>query len=169
MTDLKKAERNPQALFWEELDDVTAGMLGVEGMKANLQTMSHHAEPARGKLWFVTRKDAELVAEVGQGATARYVVVGDDHDFHACASGPIRQNRDEKVLDDLWNPVVASWFEQGRDDPQLVMLEMDLREADVWASTDSATLFGWEIAKANLKGGEPDVGVRTRIDFAVAA
>lgn len=167
MTDLKKAKSDPQALFWEELDDVTAGMLGVEtAQHAGLQPMSHHADPQHGRLWFVSRRDADIVKAIGAGAPARYVVIGEDHDFHASVVGSIRERRDEAVLDDLWNPVVASWFEEGRDDPSLVMLEMALREADVWASTDSSTLFAWEIAKANLTGDDPDVGVRTTISFA---
>ncbi len=165
MTDLKKAKDDPKGLFWDEVKDIHAGMLGVMGMNAHLQPMSHHADPSAGKLWFVTKKSVGISKEVGDGAKAHYVLIGDDHDFHACAMGPIKLSRDEAVLDKLWNPVVASWFEHGKEDPDLVMLELTLEDADMWASTDSSALFGWEVAKANLTGGDPDVGVRTNMKF----
>jgi general stress protein 26 len=61
--------------------------------------------------------------------------------------------------------VVSAWYDKGKDDPSLIVLEFTPETAGIWASTDSALRFGWEIAKANLTDSEPDVGVKTEVRF----
>jgi general stress protein 26 len=68
-------------------------------------------------------------------------------------------------VDQVWNPVVAAWF-AGRDDPDILLLSMPMREAEVWSSTESRLHFGLEIVRANLDPShEPDVGTHDVIRF----
>jgi general stress protein 26 len=165
MSDLARARTEPEALLWTELEGVRAGMLGVEGSSDHMQPMAHHVDRAGGRLWFLTKRDTELAEHVATGARAHFVIISKSHDFHACMSGTIAEDHNEAFLDKLWNPVVASWYEQGRDDPQLMMLAMTLEDADIWASTSSSLAFAWEVAKANLTQSTPDVGVRNHVSF----
>ena len=41
------------------------------------------------------------------------------------------------MIDRLWNPFVAAWFEKGKDDPKLVLLRFDLESAEVWIDASS--------------------------------
>lgn len=105
------------------------------------------------------------MAEVGSGATAHFCIIGKNHDYHACLSGPIVQSHSREIIDRFWNPMVAAWFEGGKDDPELTLLQFTPNSADVWASTGNALAFGWEIAKANMTDAEPDVGHHTRLSL----
>lgn len=162
MADLKLARGNPEAQLWEELGGVNAGMLGVEGSAQHNQPMAHQLDRENGKLWFFTRNDTDLVNAVGSGGIAHYTFIGEDHDYHACMSGPIAQRLDREKLEKFWNPIVAAWFD-GKEDPALTMLELTLRDAAIWASIENPILFGWEIAKANLTDKTADAGVRNHI------
>jgi general stress protein 26 len=61
--------------------------------------------------------------------------------------------------------VAAAWF-AGRDDPDLMLLSMPMREAEVWTSTDSTLHFGIEIVRASIDPDRmPDVGSHEVIRF----
>ena len=44
---------------------------------------------------------------------------------------------DNGVIDRLWNPQVAAWFEGGRNDPKLCLLRLDTEKAELWLGASS--------------------------------
>jgi general stress protein 26 len=169
MSDLDLARSDPETLLWQELDAVHAGMLGVEGSGQHLQPMAHHIDRERRRLWFFTKRDADLVEAVRPGAMAHFAIISKAQDFHACMSGPIREEKDRAFLEAHWSAPTAAWYEGGKDDPQLVMLALELQHARIWASTRSTLAYAWEIAKANaLDQKVPHVGVRADVTFGSA-
>lgn len=165
MADLKKAETDPKTQLFDEIDDLHAGMLGVDGSGLHMQPMAPQLDRNANSIWFFTKSDTDLVQAITAGAHAHFCVVGKDHDYHACVSGPISVNLDPVKRDEYWNSVVEAWFDGGKDDPKLTMLQMKLVDGKIWASTDSKIKFGWEIAKANLTDDMPHVGVTKDLRF----
>ena len=165
MSDTDLAQTDPKKLLWKELEDTRAGMLGIVGSGQHFQPMSHHADEAGRKLWFLTKRSTDLFKAIGPGSTAHFVLVAKGQDFHACMSGPITEEMDRAKLDEMWNPIVGAWFE-GKDDPDLAMIVVTLDSAALWASTSSSARFAYEIAKANMTDSDPDVGVHNVVNFA---
>lgn len=165
MSNLKKAERDPEELLWDELKDVHAGLLGIVGSDQHLQPMAHYPDREGKRLWFLTKRETDLVQGLQPGDIAEFAIVSKKQDFHASMRGTLVEHRDQAKLDEIWNPVSGSWFD-GKDDPGLVMLALELKDAAIWASTGSNVAFAWEIAKANMTDAKPDVGVRTEVVFA---
>jgi general stress protein 26 len=165
MADLERTKENAESQLWDMLGSVQAGMLGLDGAPMKMQPMSHYIDRENKKLWFFTKKDSELVQELGSGRPAHYCLIGQDHDYHATLSGYLQENCDPEQVDRMWNAVVGAWFDGGKDDPALTLLELDLEDAMVWASLANPIVFGWEIAKARADRSEPDVGVRTAVNF----
>jgi general stress protein 26 len=165
MSDLTKARENPKEQLFDEIDRIHAGMLGLEGSSMHMQPMAPQLDRQTGTIWFFTKTDTEIAEAIGPGARAHFCVVGKDHDYHACISGRILLRRDPVKIDEYWNSVIEAWFD-GKDDPKLTLLALEMEDAEIWASTGSTLKFGWEIAKANLNPDEePDVGVKTHVDF----
>ncbi len=164
MADLDLARDQPAKLLWDELRDVHAGMLGVANSGDHMQPMAPQLDHATNTIWFFTRRDSDLLKSVGHGAQAHFCVVGKNHDFHACLTGALRENKDAGKVEQFWGTVVAAWYE-GRDDPNMTMMEFQLDNAMIWASVGNPITFGWEIAKANLGDSEPKVGVTAKIEF----
>lgn len=165
MPDTHRNADEARAELFGKLADVRAGMLGVGKSQERMRPMTHFVDEEKAVLWFLTSRKADLSAEVGQGAVAHYCVVDDDDGYYAWVKGTLTPSEDAAKLDDLWNPVAAAWF-TGRDDPDLLLLTMPMREAEVWSSTDSTLQFGIEIARANVDPErEPDVGAHDVIRF----
>lgn len=170
MADLERTRSDATGQLFDEMERVHAGMLGVVGSGHPMQPMSQFLDRDARCLYFITASDTGLVADVGLGAQAEFCVTGKDHDFYACLQGPLTVSEDRAKLDEIWSRVAEAWFEEGRDDPKVTLLEMPIAEASVWASSGSTLTFAWEIAKANVAEGKtPDIGEHKVIDFRSAA
>ena len=59
------------------------------------------------------------------------------HDLFATVDGTLSVDNDREVIDRLWNPFIAAWFEQGKDDPKLRLLRLDPAGGEVWENENS--------------------------------
>ncbi len=164
MADINKAKENPLGQFWDELEGVTAVMLGSSDSHDHMQPMAPNVARDEGTIWFFTHVDTDIASKAN-GGTTHMCLINKSHDYHACASGSLSVQKSQEHIDRFWSPVTAAWFPKGKDDPDLTLLRFTPTSAEAWASTGSAVAFGWEIAKANLTGAEPDVGHKATISF----
>ncbi|WP_226015695.1 pyridoxamine 5'-phosphate oxidase family protein [Novosphingobium sp. FKTRR1] len=114
----KALESSPIVLL--QLDDDAAS---AAPMVVQLDAHAHHT------VWFLTSKNSRFAA-VGP-ATATFASKG--HDVFARITGVLTTETDRTRLDDLWNPAVAAWFPGGKDDPNLLLLRMNLGDAAIWS------------------------------------
>lgn len=170
MADTDRTLTEPATPLFDRLDDLRAGMLGIEGSGQHMQPMSHFVDRERQSLYFITSAQTDLFRAVGEaGCTAHLTVQSSTQDYYACMSGPLTQSADTEKLDEIWSAFAAAWFEDGRRDPDVVLLQMPLREAAVWSSSRNPFVFGMEIVKGNRDGETADVGEHVVINFPVAA
>lgn len=165
MADLEQTKTNAKRQLFDEIEGATVGMLGVEGSAQHVQPMAPHVDRATGQIWFYTKRDSDLVAAVGQGKRAHLIIMSTDGDYQASCRGTLVQDYDLEARDQFWSSLVAAWFEDGKDDPNLTMLRFTPHDAAVWASSGNALTFGWEIVKANLTSAMPDTGERAHVTF----
>lgn len=164
MSKVSKAEHQPEEQLWSELSHVRAGMLGIEGSHRHMQPMAHMADKDGGRLWFFTSKSGDVFQEMGGGAHAHFCVIGGSQAYHACLRGHLHESRDRAKIDELWNDMAEAWW-KSKDDPDVALLEYDLIDAAIWASTQNPVKFAWEIQRAKDSEKEPDIGARAHVDF----
>ena len=56
------------------------------------------------------------------------------HKVFASLSGTLTNETDPAIVDKFWSNPVDSWYELGRDDPNLCVLRFELDEAEVWTA-----------------------------------
>ena len=164
MADLSKICDDPKHQLFEQLEDVNAGMLGIQGSDLHMQPMAHQLDKASERIVFFTTRDAELTKALNGTEKAHFTIVSKDQDYHACMQGNLREDRLEELIEKHWSPVVEAWFD-GKDDPDMTVLVFTPENAKLWASTDSAIRFGWEILRGKMGDHDPDLGVTTEIEF----
>lgn len=154
---------NPTELkekFWKALDHSPFIMLQLDAdpesaapMTAQLDKHANHA------IWFFTTRDNRFAAQ--GGATATYAAKG--HDLFARFSGALTEETDRAVLEQHWSKTVESWYPQGKTDPNLLFLRMDLGEAAIWSGEVGVVgvvkmALGLPIGDS-LKGGYAETGL----------
>lgn len=153
--------KDPAALqerLWRELEHETIGMLGlVGGRPHHMQPMAVYADKANHAVWFYSNKNSDLAREA-EGHDAMLCLMAKDMEFQACLHGKLSLSHDQSKIDQYWSPFVAAWFPDGKDDPGLTLIRMDLEDARVWASKRGPFNYPFQIAKANATHTLPDVG-----------
>jgi general stress protein 26 len=148
--------------FWRELDRNRTGMLQA-GAHQQAQPMTVFAEPETNCLFFFTRTDTDLAQAVQNGAPAQFILVSTHQKLWASARGALVQTTDRERIDRYWGPMVSAWYPEGKDDPRLTLLRMDLEEADIWVAPGNPIKVFWEVAKTNLMKTEPHIGQHEQV------
>ena len=134
--------------FWKELSASPFIMLGLKGveddrtrpMTAQVDVPEDGDTDDGGQIYFFgSKSDGVGLAVHGSGhAVATFASKG--HDLFAHIHGTLVASDDKAVIDRLWSPFVASWYKDGKDDPDLQLLRFDTTSADVWEATPGATM-----------------------------
>ena len=131
----------PQELeqkFWKALKGDRTLMLGLDGVEdGRSRPMTAIVEgEAEGPIWFFTGKSNALVEHLSQQRRAIAAFIAKGHDLFASIHGSLVVDNDRAVIDRLWNPFIAAWF-NGKDDPNLVLLRFDPEHAQVWLNENN--------------------------------
>ena len=154
------ADKDMTETFWDRLDDCRTGMLVIEGRAV---PMSHYVDENKRELWFITAKGTYM-AENAKGGQAHYVLCNDKEGLYASLSGRLTPEINKEKLDEYWSFIAASWYEDGKQDPDVLLLKLSLDYGEVWTSKGGAKFF-YEVAKANLTDDKPDVGEHFEVRF----
>ena len=125
--------------FWKALKSDRTVMLGLSTDRdPHLRPMTALIEGDEGgHEWFFTATDTELAEAVKGQRRAVFALASKGHDVFATVHGSIVHDLDRAVVDRLWNPFVAAWYEEGKDDPKLALLRFDPDEAQIWRNGSS--------------------------------
>ena len=117
--------------FWKAMVDSAYVMLQLDADPHTAAPMTAQLDKdADSAIWFFTRRDNRF-AEMG-AATATFASKG--HDVFARFHGVLSEETSRERLDKQWSTFVAAWFPGGKDDPDLLMLRMDLGDASIWSA-----------------------------------
>ena len=160
----KLSNAGVQERLWKAIDDDHTGMLGLTQDNHHFQPMTAFVERDSNTLWFYTKSDTDLAQSVAaNGADAAFMFL--DKKLQACIDGRLTLSRDRERIERFWNAHVAAWYPQGKDDPSLILLRLDVSEAAVWITEGGLLKYAFEVAKANASKTTPDVGERRDLNF----
>jgi len=129
-----------QEKFWKAIKSDRTLMLGLADVEDGLgQPMTAQLDEGaeRGPLYIFTAKDTDLVQAIDGRTTATAHFVSKGHDLFAHLEGELSTVEDRELVDRLWNPFVAAWFEGGKDDPKLQLLRFQPGHAHIWLNEHS--------------------------------
>jgi general stress protein 26 len=127
-----------EAKFWKAIKSDMTMMLGLDGVEdGHARPMTAQVEGESGPIWFFTAKDNSIVEALGRGERAIATFVSKGHDLFATVHGRVSLYNDRETIDRLWNPFVAAWYEEGKDDPKLALLRLDAERAEIWENGSS--------------------------------
>jgi general stress protein 26 len=152
--------------FWKHLKDSNTGMLGLDQPGYHSQPMTAFREEETGTIWFFSRNDSDLARDAAiPDQSAMFTYASKDQEVWACIHGTLSVSHDQERIDRFWNPVVAAWYPEGKDDPHLTLLRFDADDGQIWLSRKGPVKFMYEIAKANLTKSIPDVGGVAKVNL----
>ena len=124
--------------FWKALKSDRTLMIGLDGVEdGHTRPMTALMEhEGRGPAWIFTATDNALAQSTASPRRAIAAFASMGHDLFASIQGTLVRDDNRAVIERLWNPFVAAWYE-GKDDPKLALLRLDAEHAEVWLDANS--------------------------------
>lgn len=118
-----------------------------------------------GCLWFFTRRDSPKTDQVEHDhqVNAAYASAPDNSFVSLCGSASLVFDRAQ--IDAHWNDMLKAWFPDGKDDPNIALLKVDVDQAEYWDSPGSRMVVAFDYLKARLTGTRPQLGENKKVDL----
>ena len=117
--------------FWKALSSSPFLFLHLDDEPHKAVPMTAQLDKdANSTIWFFTTKDHTLA----KGGPATATFAGKGHEMFTRFSGTLSEETSRERLEKQWSQIVEAWFPGGKDDPNLLMLRMDLGQAEIWNS-----------------------------------
>ena len=72
---------------------------------------------------------------------------------------------DKAKAEEMWNTFAEAWFPGGADDPNLVLVRVDVEQAQYWEDKKPKILQFAEIVLGAVTGNPPKSGDEKKLDF----
>ena len=116
-----------------------------------------------GTLWFFTQDPSPKTADIGKHPEVN-VSVGGSKGYLSFA-GTATVSRDQTKIDEYWNPWAEAWFEGGRDDPSVALLEVTVDSVEYWDLDKPTLARALEVVRAIVTKTPPEVGESKTVEL----
>jgi general stress protein 26 len=146
--------------IWSFIKDIKVGMLTEhDGQDLRSRPMHLVQDDYDGTIWFFIKHDnGRVYAHQQKNKQVCLSFCDHENNVHVSLSGETSLCLDKELIERLWSPFAAAWFPEGKDDPNLALLEIKIHKGEYWDSKSNMFAQLYEIAKANLTDEKPDMG-----------
>ena len=102
------------------------------------------------ELWFISARDTDHVRALQHDP--HVVVTFSSRDAWVAATGRAEVVDDQDKLAELWNTFAEAWLPGGPEDPQAVLLKVDVEQAEYWDTPGGTMASLITFAKTKLTG-----------------
>ncbi|HEV7491904.1 MAG TPA: pyridoxamine 5'-phosphate oxidase family protein [Rhodanobacteraceae bacterium] len=110
------------------------------------------------ELVFFTAADSRKVEELRANPDVNIAYANPGKQIYVSVRGAVRIDRDRAAIDALWSPAQKIFFPQGKDDPNLVVLHVRVRDAAYWESAGNFIARAIDFASAMMSSEPRDLG-----------
>lgn len=144
--------------FYDLLQNFSNAMLVSQGADHGLHARPMaiaSIEPNTDKIWFATSLDTEKVDELLAHPEVNVAFQGKTQFASVCGEASVK--RDRAKIEELWNESWRTWFPDGKDQKDLVLIEVSASHGEMWDVSGTKGLsYLVDAAKAYVKGETPE-------------
>lgn len=137
------------------MEDMPIGMMttfGPEGPRS-IPMARQEVDPG-AELWFITAKDTEHTRAIQSNSTIALTFSA--RDAWVAMTGKATVVDDEAKLKELWNSFAEAWLPGGPEDPNAVLIRVDVDEAEFWDTPGGKVASAISFLKTKLTGDTYD-------------
>jgi general stress protein 26 len=123
------------ALLGKLIEDIDIAMLttvGADGELVSRPLSTQRSQYDGRRVWFFTEGDSPKVGEIRRHPKVNLAYASKDKNTYVSVAGRARVLRDQAMIDQFWNDALKAFFPKGKDDPNLVLLEVEPRTVEYW-------------------------------------
>lgn len=151
-------QQDPQKKLVDLIDDQRVAMLTTvddEGHLASRPMARQEVEPS-GQMWFISPRDSRKVAQIQ--ANPNVGLAFSSSDSWVSVAGTAEVVDDDAKLKELWNTFADAWMPEGPEDPNAVLIRVDVEGGEYWDTPGSKIATMASLVKAKVTGKPYDGG-----------
>eukprot|EP01111_Echinosteliopsis_oligospora_P014054 TRINITY_DN520_c0_g1_i1.p1 TRINITY_DN520_c0_g1~~TRINITY_DN520_c0_g1_i1.p1 ORF type:complete len:207 (-),score=51.41 TRINITY_DN520_c0_g1_i1:24-644(-) len=102
--------------------------------------------------WFMAPKGSPKVKEIKEDASVCLTFANETKKQWASVNGPAELVDDRNKIKELWQPMYTAWFPKGKEDPEIVLVKMNIEGGEYWDSHANLIVVAFGAAKAAVTG-----------------
>jgi len=120
----KQVKLSPSCFFCTDLNKV--------GVPLSIRPMTVLQVDDNGNLWLLSANDSHKNVELADDPFVHLLFQGSTHADFLNIYGLASVNEDPKKIEELWNPLLQTWFTEGKDDPRISVIKVEPTEGYYW-------------------------------------
>ena len=150
----------------KKIDIAMLATVGAGGYLVSRPLSTQSATFDGERVWFFTEADSPKVAEIRKHPKINVSYASKDANTYLSVAGDARISRDRARIDDFWNDAMKAFFPKGKDDPNLVLIEVQVRTIEYWDGPGSWIGKALTFAVARVTGNDDVMGENRIVDIA---
>jgi general stress protein 26 len=108
--------------------------------KIATRPMSVQQVDDHGHIWFLSANDSNKNSEIQRDAGVQLLFKGSDHSDFLSIIGKAEISMDQQKIKELWDPILKTWFTEGKEDPRITVIKVIPEEAYYWDNKHGNTI-----------------------------
>jgi general stress protein 26 len=132
---------------------------GVDEFPFSTRPMSTQEVDEEGNLWFLSNKESHKNSDIQSDGKVQLIYNNTSSYSFLSVAGTASVLYDKAKIDELWKPLFKTWFQEGKDDPNITLIKIRPTEAHYWETKDGKIVSFLKMAAGAITGKEFDTGV----------
>lgn len=149
------------------IDQVNVAML--HSLKANGEFYSRPMNTMEfdddGTLYFFSDEHSPDEHDIQVNNKVSVTYSNPENNTYIALSGKLFLAHDKEKIDKLWVPAMKAWFPEGKSDPKLTLIRVEVLKAEYWDSAESGMVILFSLLKAIVTGKTYNQGDHKHIDL----
>jgi general stress protein 26 len=117
-----------------------------------------------GNIWFLSMKNSHKDREIKQDDQVQLVYADNASSTYMVVYGHADVFYDRQKVEELWNPLIKTWFNEGKDDPNISVIRVRPDDAYYWDTKNGRMVSFMKIVAGAVMGKETDDSIEGRLD-----
>ena len=118
-----------------------------------------------GHLWFLSADDSHKNEELSLDPIVHLYFQASAHSGFLALSGVASASRDQAKIEELWKPVMKTWFTEGVEDPRITVLKVTPQEGYYWDTKHGKAVAAAKMLIGAAIGKTLDDSIEGRLIF----
>ncbi len=164
----QKSDEGSKQKVIELIKEVDYALLGTrEGGTGAMHArpMAFRTNDFDGHLWFFTKKDSRKVREISANPETLLCFADPKNQNYVSVTGKTDVIADRAKVKELWTEIYRTWFPNGPEDPNIVLLRVEIEHAEYWDTPSSVMVHAYGYLKAVTTGKPAKPGEVGEVKF----
>ncbi len=135
----------------------------ASGQPLRTRPMSPQKIDEDGNFWFFSADDSNKNLDIQIDNKVHLLFQGSAHSDFLSVYGQATITRDKALIEEMWTPLLKTWFTKGIDDPRITIIKVQTIEAYYWDNKHGDAVAFIKMAAGALLGKTMDDSIEGKL------